>query len=274
MSTLVSYPGRYGDLIWALPCLRALSRRSGERIDLQICGEFASIIPLLQRQSYLGDIVADERWGMSDGWVAPTLGAYSRYLALGYRRWPELPLPLETLCTLNLETARVGATQALAEAELDLQTPWITNLPPAPPTELAIGFSECHFELKVGLVTLLEKMGVPMQVLTHETRTRWFLERPRGGYPLTHAAWLEEAAIIRNADVFLGCNSGLHVLAVAIGTPVVVVEPMEARHNPIFFPLGDRGPQVTLVKGNDGQPTFDARAVREAIEEVLGRSRR
>jgi hypothetical protein len=81
--------------------------------------------------------------------------------------------------------------------------------------------------------------------------------------------WEETVTAIQAADVFLGCNSGLHVLACAIGKPVIMMEPSPARHNPIFFPLGTTGPQVTLVLGNDGQPTWDARAVADTLHRVL-----
>jgi hypothetical protein len=275
MRVLASYPGRYGDLIWALPTIRALARRLDERIDLLIAGEFAPIVPLLERQDYLARVVADPAWSLSQGWQPPNredvISPYDRVYHLGYRRWPELPLPFETWHTLHHTSATAGVpVPPIAIEELALHEPWITNLPAAPPTEIAIGFSECHFELKVGLVTLLENLDRPLLVLNHDSRTRWALERPRGGYPLSQPLpWVEMAAAIRNADVFLGCCSGLHVLAVAIGTPVVIVEPMEARWNDIFFPLGKHGPQVHLVMGNDNRPTFDARAVRETLEKAL-----
>jgi len=274
MKVLVSFPGRYGDLLWALPTIRALSRRVDAPIDLLIAGEFAPIVPLLERQPYLGRVVADSAWGLSQGWQPPNredlISPYDLTFHLGYRRWPELPLPFETAHTFTLHGGRPFVSDVITPADLYLNEPWITNLPQAPPTEIVVGFSECHFELKVGLVTLLEDLDRPLLVLNHDSRTRWAQERPRGGYPLCGPLpWVEMAAAIRNADLFLGCCSGLHVLAVAIGIPVVIVEPMEARWNPIFYPLGWDGPQVRVVKGLDGKPTFDARAVRGVIEGVL-----
>ena len=46
------------------------------------------------------------------------------------------------------------------------------------------------------------------------------------------------------------------------------MEPNPQRHNDVFWPLGKTGPQVTQVLGGDGQWTFDARHVAEAIEAV------
>lgn len=271
---LCTFPGRAGDLIWALPTIRALSRRIVSPIDLQITGEFANLVPLLTAQPYLRRVYADPRWSMSDSWQAPAHDSSSYYdhiFHLGYRGWPQRALPFETLGCLNEQRGNSPyLMMPFQDAELDLQTPWITVPVPGVPCEVVCGFSECHFELKVGLVTLLERaIPRPILVLAHPGRGRWEAERPRGGYPLWIGDWMGEAAAIRNADVFLGCNSGLHVLAVALGIPVVMVEPMEARWNPIFFPLGTTGPQVTLVTGNDGKPTVDARHVADAILQRL-----
>ena len=59
------------------------------------------------------------------------------------------------------------------------------------------------------------------------------------------------------------------VLAVALGVPAVIVEPNPMRHNPIFWPLGMDGPQVTCVKGGDGKPTHDARHTADVLREKL-----
>ena len=80
---------------------------------------------------------------------------------------------------------------------------------------------------------------------------------------------VEATAWIAGAKVLLTDCSALHVLAVALGIPTVIVEPMEARWNTIFYPLGFDGPQVTIVKGLDGQPTFDARHVTETLSKVI-----
>ncbi len=47
--TLCTFPGRYGDIIWALPTVRGISEVEGP-VDLLIAGEFASIVPLLEQQ--------------------------------------------------------------------------------------------------------------------------------------------------------------------------------------------------------------------------------
>lgn len=285
MSVLCTFPGRYGDLLWALPTIRALSRRIHAPVDLMIAGEFRSILPLLQAQAqvdelyrpapYLGRVWADPQWAMgSTKAETPTPPAlpYDFVFHLGYRDWPKRALPFETLDNLNRYSEITGSRWTrfwpLADEELDLQTPWIT-LPPttfdAYKSGVTIGWSDTHFELKYGITLLLQ------------AHTNWGLDKignnPRGQAEARWVpqTWEETTQRIATAQVFLGCCSALHVLAVAVGTPVVLMEPMEARWNPIFYPLGMDGPQVTVVKGHDGNPTFDARHVRAAISAILAR---
>jgi hypothetical protein len=275
MNTLVTFPGRHGDLLWALPTVRAISERVGAPVDLLIAGEFAGLIPLLARQPYLAQIWADRTWGMGHGWQPPpgTLADAPPYAAtyhLGYRRWPERVLPEEVWITA---AAEYGSLHPLPP--IDLQTPWI-QAPPAGPVDyghqwkrrIAVGFTECYFETKFGLLQLLDQHDDNWALRTVMGTGRWMDEGGEGS-----CNWEEAAHAIKEAEIFVGDCSALHVLAVALGIPVVLVEPMEARHNDLFYPVGKIGPQVTLVTGLDGQPTFDARHVRETVAQILGPGR-
>jgi hypothetical protein len=189
---------------------------------------------------------------------------------IGYQRWPELPLPLETWTNL--------AAQAPFEIPpLDLSRRWIHTPDPFPPVDIAVGFTDCHFELKVGLwdlLTLRDTYSRPprrtWQSICGAPGSRWLTEAGHNAVYGGGLGWCEAAAIINHSRVVLADCSALHVLAVAMGKPVLVMEPMKARWNPIFYPLGMDGPQVTMVKGLDGKPTFDARHTRDALEALLG----
>lgn len=287
MKVLCTFPGRYGDLLWALPTMRALSRRLGETVDLLIAGEFASLVPLLEQQLYLGKVHADPEWPLHPNHrEAPNRGdvisPYDLTLHLGYRGWPQRPLPFETLDCLNTACDvlawRTTQTHAglrwdmIPDEELRLDQPWITLSSPSrfgtAKFPWCYGFSEAHFELKYGVLQLLTLKpywwpvyGLPP--VSVGAGDRWYAEA--GNAPCT---WVESAGILLRSQAFLGCCSALHVLAVACGTPCVVMEPMEARWNPIFYPLGMEGPQLTVVTGNDGKPTFDSRHVRDTLKAV------
>ncbi len=272
---LCTFPGRYGDLLWALPTVRAIAAATGGPVDLQIAGEFASIVPLLKQQAYLTEVIADERWSLTppDEWRAPELSreklvwtGYTAKYNLGYRGWPDAPLPLAIAQTAVREYGITG----LVAGATDLSRPWITVKGPGLPLDVAVGFTEAWFELKLGLLCSLEKQLPNLHLCQLTPRgSRWTTEVPPGAVGVDAADWIDAAQTIRNADLFLGDCSALHVLAVALGKPVVILEPMDARWNPIFYPLGMDGPEVTIVRGGDGRPTFDARHCADTLKAAL-----
>jgi hypothetical protein len=261
-----TFPGRAGDLLWALPTVRAISQALGEPVSLQIAGEFASMIPLLETQPYLVQVYADPRWSLTppDEWKAPPIGNYSDQIVfhLGYRGWPTTTLPHFVYNSVQENNPHLNLPP------LDLQTPWI--VPPTPPLKgfkpppLIAWFSDEWVELKAGVVLSLS----PYMAILCPHGSRW-MEWEQDNYDIIECDWLEAAQWVKDAKVVLACCSAPHVLAVAMGKPVVMLEPSQARHNEIFYPLGKTGPQVTLVTGSDGLPTFDSRAIRKALEEKL-----
>lgn len=283
MNLLCTFPGKYGDLLWALPTVRALSRRIGGPVDLAIPLAFESIAPLIRLQSYIRQVFPLDDWITRD--TAPISpreppaapdtsggramgGPYTAVLHLGYRDWP-----LPDVCRHTLETARVEGDWLIQEEELCLFQPWIRV-----PDKYAdhswdwvYGFTDEFFELKFGLVVLLEqgrfkRHHIPATGIG--SSPRWSTEA--GNF---QTSWEGSAAILQKSKAFLGCCSALHVLAVACGCPVVLMEPQPMRHNQVFYPLGVDGRQgVTLVTGSDGKPTWDARHVADTLyDRIHGR---
>ncbi len=254
---LCTFPGRYGDLLWALPTIREIAEHTSTQVELLIAGEFAGIAALLAAQSYIASVIVDHDWSLSSGWEPPVQAyhLYDQVYHLGYRRWPELPLPFEIY-----ERVASGWTPAPDQI---LARPWITSPEEGYPIDIAFGFTDCWFELKYALLALSFKWQRTYRGV-FPPGSRWITE---AGYGPT--SWLEAAKIISRAKLLLTDCSALHVLGVGLGIPVLLVEPMDARWNPIFYPLGMDGPQVTVVKGLDGKPTFDARHLKEAIEHAF-----
>lgn len=270
MRVLATFPGRFGDLIWALPTVRAISETYGQPVDLQIPAEYGSIAPLLRRQAYLETVIVDPEWVVQQSApISPrtppyfTSQGYERVFHLGFEGWPSLPLPFEI--------ERIARAQAdeLCVAPIDLARPWITPIWSTGPSDLVIGFTDEWFELKYGLYWLLRNHVLsPRQpdrrLVGVSTSPRWIGE---AGHSAT--SWEAAAGWLGGTRVFVGCCSALHVLACAIGKPVVLLEPNPHRHHPIFYPFGTEGPQVQLVRGIDGAPTHDARHLIDTIEAAL-----
>lgn len=302
MKILCTMPGKYGDILWALPTVRALSEGYGQAVDLVVSPRYGAIVPLLQDQPYIGEAWADADWDVQD--TAPMTPrtppdpswdrVYDRVYHLGYEGWPE-----GTLAEDLYRRAKIHwwpAPTPTGFPPLDLARPWITTptLPPPPLPlvewpegqrrhRIVLGWSEEWFELKVGLSLLLAK-ALPEAEL-------WWI-RPWGGrydeidrdqlWPagggstrvlppnlgIVRAGWQETALFFAWADLYVGCLSSAWVLANALGKRCVVVEPNPQRHHPVFW--ADGGGKNRLVRGIDGQPTFDARHLADAVRDALG----
>jgi hypothetical protein len=265
LNILCTFPGRNGDLLWALPTIRAISQRFGVPVDLQIGGEFTGIVDLLCRQPYLNGVWADERWSLTppEEWKAPATPPYDHVFHCGYRGWPEVDLPTMTL--------RGVVSDYQLDLQVDFETPWIT-VPPATDVypilgfNLVSGWSDEWFELKYGIVRLLPPQYAISHGIVVPPSSRW--DKEAVGLAVLPYGWTRAAQTIQHAKVFLGCCSALHVLACAMGKKVVVMEPSVARHNPIFYPFGMDG-RIRVVKGNDGKPTHDVRHTIETLNQVL-----
>lgn len=283
MRILTTFPGKFGDILWALPTVRAISEGAGKPVDFLTSKQYGTpeFLDLLQQQGYIQHVYTDPDWIVEHSApmqpVQPPRFAalspsdftrmalphlpeqtYDQVIHLGYPSWPEAPLPSYTY--------KVGQLAFPGIAQLDLARPWVEVQDPYSPTELVVGFSDEHFELKVGITVLLDRDAM-LVVAPHNSR--WGFERPVGMYPLRCCDWVEAAGIIRSSGLFFGCCSALHVLACALGKRCVIMEPNEHRWNSIFWPYGQDDFRVTLVKGNDGRPTFDSRHCADTIAKVL-----
>lgn len=270
---LATMPGKFGDILWALPTVRALAETYGTRVDLCLSGKYGSIAELIRRQDYIGEVVVDAGWEVRDTAPmtprAPTRGlperSWDRVIHLGYDGWPTGSLPYDI--------ARRGPAEM---CPIDLARPWISV--PAFTTSraprFAVGFTDEWFELKYGLWELVNRVFRPLledRVLAAAMAPtnisggppRWSVEAGFGT-----CSWEKAAQLLSISPIFFGCCSALHVLAVALGKPCVIMEPNPHRHHDIFYPLGKTG-RVHLVTGNDGLPTHDARHCADAVKEAL-----
>jgi hypothetical protein len=266
MKILATHPGRYGDCLWALPTVRALSATFHTRVDLLVSPRVGTpgFLQLLRKQhAYLGTVIVAHDWEILETApitprVPPSLPSdYDLTVHLGYESWPQKALPYDI--------HRLAAPQVPDLAPINLATPWITT-GLGLTCDVAVGFSDEYFEMKFGLERLLWEHLVltdpehPSRVVNVSGGPRWHQD----------LAWSTAAEWIAGAKLFVGCCSALHVLACAVGTPVVVVEPAPARHHDCFYPYGKQGPQVQLLLGADGLPTFDSRHLINAVDERLG----
>ena len=280
MRILCTFPGRHGDIFYALPTLRALHEATEAEVDLAVAPKYRGVCGLAGTQFYIRAAFAIPDWEiyesapMSPRRPPTTPSGYDHVFHLGYLNWPRFSLPYETQTTL-VEQWPEGLGRVPG---IDLARPWLTRGLPASVDRpwVSVGWSEEWLELKAGILVAVAHRfpQVQFQWIRPWAPSRYDEYGSTGqalpkNVCMIHADWAMTAASIGRSQVFLGCNSAAHIVAVGLGVPVVMVEPAEARWHPIFYACGDAGPQVTLVRGNDGKPTFDARHVGDALEKAL-----
>ena len=284
-----THPGKFGDLLWALPTVKALGGG-----DLWLPAALRSMWEFLEAQPYIGRMTFDHGWVVQD--TAPaTPRTPEVYLPgatwhLGYPDWPDRPLP-------EYVAAQFGV-------EIDLGQPWLT-VPPDPAAghhyrrgkkdiDVLGHFTDRWFELKYGcwqllcnhLLTPRAGKREPTLVLGYASGSRWLhLEAATHPYCGEHVlTWVELAQYIQRSRLVVTDNSAVMVLCAGLQTtPCLVLEPEEARHHPIFWPGIQGGPDgpdrwkpreplcrwIHPLLGGDGRPTFDSRHLIETVQRML-----
>ena len=266
----ISHAGKYGDLIWSLPAVRAAARALGNPVRLWLPESLGSIAPLLRRQDYIADVILDPEWKILDTapvtpWLPPVVSgsAGESVIHLGHREWPTDILPRYSMSLLQQQWREAwGPVPGL---ELCLEEPWITASCRLARCNIIAAYSDEWIELKYGVTAAVAaELGKEIAIL-RAIGSRWD-EFPEieGCVTFRERNWLDAADELASRELALGSLSALSVLAAAVGTPRVLFEPNEHAHHPIFQHW-----DTPLVKGSDGLPTFDSRHVADAMKAKL-----
>jgi hypothetical protein len=275
-------PGRYGDILWALPTVRAIAQYHNTRVHFLTAPEvhfltapeYESLIPLIRSQDYIQDAAADSDWIIQQTAPITPCGPPDHYQEfdwqynLGYTEWPEESLPSYVY---KQQLGRIYEDPP----PLALDKPWIDVAYSPRDDTVAVGFNEDWCELKMGVLFAAAQLlrDVTFVLLTPMgfTRYREWASILPNNIVWMPCNWSVAALEIASADVFLGCLSAQWVLANAVGARTVVFEPAEDRHHKIFWAdrIVNGVNQNHLVLGSDNLPTFDARHVASILEDTL-----
>ena len=223
MKILATMPGRFGDILWAMPTLRCLAEASGEPVDLLVGEEFDSLCALLRQQPYIDEARAIEGWTMDEKRPRMWPRDYDQVIHLAYPEWPTAPLHLYTW-----QTALMQFQGTLPP--LDLDTPWIT-VPEAPQHLLdarpyiTACWTEEWIELKMGVTVSVAQPGTHYFFVTHVGGRHQEFGRLHMIPNITlvqRLGWIELAQLIQHAQCYLGCLSAPWVLANGLGKQTVI----------------------------------------------------
>ena len=102
---LCTFSGRFGDILWSLPTVRALSKQVGKKVDLGIMPAYAGLLPLLNRQNYIQEAFVMNDWILEGSpfgdqpWKAPEPEKYKKVWHLTYRYHPNGMSLMEFIAT-------------------------------------------------------------------------------------------------------------------------------------------------------------------------------
>lgn len=283
----ICHPGRHGDLLWALPSIRALHVLMPEHdITLHIPPDVAGLGPLLQQQGYISHVRTALDWEVQDSAprqpvFPPGYSEQGGAISLGYREWPKRPLPYE-IADLAARQAGPSVSELAMRTPENFFAPWIeaastdAGLANKQLPKVLVHWTDRYFELKLGILTELRRN------LGDQVRFDWYAAPGSRMHKAGAAACTFEylAGEMTETRVVLTDCSAAHVLAAGVGVRhVLVVEPESDRHHFIFWPgcvlpaweqmgtpLGER---IRPVLGTDHRPTFDSRHVLESVLAAL-----
>lgn len=215
---LTSFSGKFGDILWALPTVRAVSQMKGERVDFCCMPQYKSLLPLIQAQPYVDKAFVVEDWLLQHSnhgdqpWNPPARidREYDQSWHLGYRAHPGLSgQPNMSLIDFIAWQQGIRFTAN--------PIPFISGLPFLKEDEgklghVAYAFNDMYSDLKLRFFNMLVRR-------TEVT----FVD-------VSKRSWLESVSVIKGAVAYVGDRSALHVVAHGVGQRLITYEPHPARN--------------------------------------------
>lgn len=230
--TLATFSGKFGDIIWSLPTARVLASRDlDSTVDFAIMPAYESLLPLIKRQSYIGEAFALRRWECQHSnfgdqpWQHPTVGGYQQEIPLGYKRYPDFALARFTAWQQKIELPENYAPFIEIDPVGDMDSNLIT-----------FGFNRSVLPMKSQFISTLKGRFT----------TKTFVN-------VSDCSWLDAAAAIAKSLCYIGDRSALSAVAHGLSKPVVSYEPDPWRsafgeNKEVFGPgiIGAEFPVVTI----------------------------
>lgn len=255
MSVACTFPGKYGDLLWSLPTVRAIAALYAQPVDLWVMPAFASICPLLELQPYIRNAYGLPGWNYIDDACGarplehPPIPGYSHVFDLGYKSWPDRPL------------VEFIAWQAGIDPSGN-PLPFID-----PPFVTANDDDPCGADPFVTLSFIFpQKVDIFWKPLAAEIERRTG-KAPRAVY-VPDLPWAPAAQAIKASNLFIGDRSANYVLAHGLGKPILTYETDSGRHNPIFScPAGRE--KLIVPQGSHLEPPTNLNEYVDATLELM-----
>lgn len=228
---LATFSGKFGDIMWSLATVKALSKLTGVKYDFACMPQYESLLPLIQTQSYIDQAFVDKEWQFMHSnygdqpWNPqkhtacinshpvggyPCKQGWECCWHLGYRQHPGRIYGNKEMQLIDFCAYQQGIT--FTENPLPfLEMPDSAVMPPY----VTYAFNDQYDEQKkLFFHALLADLG-PTVTLVDVSKTPW------------QAA----AALIKHSVGFFGCRSANFVIANALYKKILTYEPHPARND-------------------------------------------
>lgn len=242
---LCTFPGKYGDILWALPTVREISRITGQKVDFYLMPYYENLVPLLQCQPYIetagviGNWVrthsnfGDQPWKAPEGHIIQMLNdtdfgekQYKSTWHLGYRAHPGVTAPDMPLIDF------IAFQQGIQ------MKPPIVPFMEAP--DDVDGLAKQVAFTSGGIADIVKHNDLVTYAFNdqYEKMKNIFfqdlwLEMKDSGiefFNLNHVHWKEAAWLLKNSLMYVGDRSACWVMATGLGKKAITFEPHPARH--------------------------------------------
>lgn len=212
---LCTFSGKYGDILWSLATVKAISEMLGECVDMAVMPQYESLMPLLRSQPYISRAFVIPEWqctgsphGDQPGVPPQTelVRQYTRQFHLAYQGHPGITA--QRMSLVDFIAFQQGMkfvknpVPFIDTFEYKLKIPYV-----------AYAFNAEYHELK---------QNFKQMAMSGTPEFEW---KNCSGLP-----WKEAALCIKNAQAFVGCRSANWVLACGVGQKrIFTYEPNPAR---------------------------------------------
>lgn len=234
---LATFSGKYGDILWSLPTVRALWQMTSEKLDFATMPQYRGLSELIAAQPYVSRAFVIEDWQLMHSnhgdqpWHPPARieQEYERCWHLGYRGHPGMNGNPD-LCLMDY----IANQQGIKFVATNPPVPFLTV--PGKPQEFP--WEVLHGDWKSTTETSYVALGFNDQYpdLKSAFRNRVLELLPTiKMVDVTKLSWLNATLAIKRAECFIGCRSAMAVLAHGVGQKVITYEPHPARHQSGMF---------------------------------------
>ncbi len=230
---LCTFSGKFGDIIFSLATVKAISELFNRRVDFRCMPYYQSLIPLVASQPYIETAGVYEDWirthsNHGDGpWQPPERyeKEYKQFWHLSYRGHPGITAPEMPLIDFTAFQQGIRLKEPVI--------PFIFADDTVEPLATPIHFSSGQF---MEVVNQNRLVAYAFNEQYEQQKKEFFASlysETQGAvefFNLNTVGWKEAAWVISKSLLFVGCRSANWVVAQGLGKEAVIFEPHPARH--------------------------------------------